>query len=829
MAENNECPNPDCTNRDVGEEDGQIVCRGCGTVVNDSNIVAEVTFGALANGGHVLHGAHVGADQAFATSGGLPGHMGSREQTEEAGKRYVEQLGAALTMSQTLIDTGMQIFKLASANNFIQGRRTRAVAAVCLYVGCRVRKEENRIMLIDLSDVLMLNVFKLGHIYKDLIDAIQINGNGFTVHPINPEDLILRFAKRLEFGDDTMRVAGEAVRIVQRMDRDWMTPGRRPAGICGAALILAARMNNYRRSIREMVYIVKVTESTISKRLEEFKVTESSGLTVEEFRTIDLERTCDPPSFYTQKEGKKRGRKRKLIEIEDDDSSGTESRRSASATPSTGAKRQETAAAKRRQAQADSQSMPPPPIPIDPNLLQVPAQRLSELQQPTATEDGSSTTEDGSSTTDDSSSTTKGPSAKRKRGPKEAVETIEPPPAKRKRGPNKAGSSTETTESPPPAKRKRGRPRKNQSPNPTGHDPSPEPTGHDPSPEPTGHDPSPEKDITSLLSAPSNFASATALHRALSSPTTENPDADPSLESPDEPTSSGHTDPPRIISSDPEISDSEFASDEEVINCLLTPSERAIKERIWTHENADFLRTQQAKLLKQQMAEADGTARTIVKRTRRRGRMGDMSAYRDGDEGEDGAVARTPAEAALKMLKRRGYSKKINYDSIKALYALTPKTASTDNTNENTNANTNANTPSDSPATGSNSRRPSDTSAPSVSPSVSRSQSPAPSASLAVKITPPNGTTSSTTQPAVPAVPGSVNINSPDNKNDEENDDAHEAGDPDFWDEGELEQIQGKIENRLGREDDEEEDDMEVEEEEVFDRFDVGSDGDDYD
>lgn len=641
-----------------------------------------------------------------------------------------------------------------------------------------------------------MNVFKLGRIYKDLIDELRINGNGFTIHPINPEDLILRFAYRLEFGDDTMRVANEAVRIVQRMNRDWMTPGRRPAGICGAALILAARMNNYRRSIREMVYIVKVTESTISKRLDEFKVTESSGLTVEEFRTIDLERACDPPSFYTQKEGNKKGRKRKLIEIEDDDSSGNESRRSASATPSNGTKRQETAAVRRRQAQTDSRSMPPPPIPIDPALLHVSAQRLSEIQQPAANEAVLSTTEALSTM----------------RNPNEVVETTEPPPAKRKRGPNEAVEATE-----PSAKRKRGRPRKV---------PSPESAERDSSPTPTGRGLSPEKDITSLFSAPSNFASATALHRALSSPTPETPDAEFSSDALDEPTSPK---PHRIIPSDPEISDSEFASDEEVMNCLLTPSEQAIKERIWTHQNADFLRAQQAKLLKQQMAEADGTARTIVRRTRRRGRMGDMSAYRDGDEDENGAVASTPAEAAMKMLKKRGYSKKINYDTLKALYALTPKTPSTANTDDNTNANTNANTPSISTSSGSNSRRPSDAVAPSMSPSHSPARSPTPSASLAapVKTTTPNDTTSSATRPTGPADP-SVNTINPENNNDVEDDDAHEAGDPDFWDEDELERMQGAIENRLGGEDDEDDDDNE-EEEEVFDRFDEGSDGDEYD
>lgn len=644
-----------------------------------------------------------------------------------------------------------------------------------------------------------LNVFKLGRIYKDLIDELRINGNGFTIHPINPEDLILRFAYRLEFGDDTMRVANEAVRIVQRMNRDWMTPGRRPAGICGAALILAARMNNYRRSIREMVYVVKVTETTISKRLDEFKLTESSGLTVEEFRTIDLERACDPPAFYTQKEGKKKGRKRKLIEISDEDSSGNESRRSASATPSNGAKRQETAAARRRRAQIDSQSMPPPPIPIDPSLLQDSAQGVSKLQQPTTNEAVCSTTE--------------AHSAKRKRGANEDVEATELPAAKRKSGPNKAVSPTETTES-PPSKRNRGRPRKV------------------PSPKPIGRDPFPEKDITSLLSAPSNFASATALHRALSSPTPDTPDADdaePSPDGPDVPTSPDPAKPRRVIPSDPEISDSEFASDEEVINCLLTSSEQAIKERIWTHENADFLRAQQAKLLKQQLAEADGTARTIVKRTRRRGRMGDMSAYRDGDGDENGAVASTPAEAAMKMLKKRGYSKKINYDTVKALYALTPKTPSSANTKDNTNANTNANTPSIPTSTGSNSRRPSDATAPSASPSLSPSRSPTPSASLAVNISSPGNTASSTAGPTDLAAAPPVNVINQKKTNDEEDDDVHEAGDPDFWDEGEFERMQGVIENRLGGDDDDDDDDIEGEEEEVFDQFDQGSDGDDYD
>lgn len=38
----------------------------------------------------------------------------------------------------------------------------------------------------------------------------------------------------LEFGDKTREVSMTALRLVQRMKRDWMHTGRRPSGLCGA-------------------------------------------------------------------------------------------------------------------------------------------------------------------------------------------------------------------------------------------------------------------------------------------------------------------------------------------------------------------------------------------------------------------------------------------------------------------------------------------------------------------------------------------------------------------------------------------------------------------
>ena len=55
-------------------------------------------------------------------------------------------------------ERGFGLFKLAARFNFIQGRRTKDVAAVCLYITCRMKDTGSEIMLIDLSDVLMVGL-----------------------------------------------------------------------------------------------------------------------------------------------------------------------------------------------------------------------------------------------------------------------------------------------------------------------------------------------------------------------------------------------------------------------------------------------------------------------------------------------------------------------------------------------------------------------------------------------------------------------------------------------------------------------------------------------
>lgn len=82
----------------------------------------------------------------------------------------------------------------------------------------------------------------------------------------------------------------------------------RPTGICGAALLLAARALNLNRTVTDIVNIIHISHGVVKKRLDEFANTPSASLTIDEFNNVDLEESEDPPAYQESK--------RKMIEDE---------------------------------------------------------------------------------------------------------------------------------------------------------------------------------------------------------------------------------------------------------------------------------------------------------------------------------------------------------------------------------------------------------------------------------------------------------------------------------------------------------------------------------
>ncbi|KAM4713707.1 LOW QUALITY PROTEIN: transcription factor IIIB 90 kDa subunit-like [Anableps anableps] len=305
---------------DVDQARGSAVCTGCGSVLEDNIIVSEVQFVEGSGGVSSAVGQFVSADgpvKAPLLGSGFHTGVGkeSRAQTLQNGKRQIQQLGSQLQLNQHCLDTAFNFFKLVVSKHLTRGRRMEHVIAACLYLVCRTEGTPH--MLLDLSDLLQVgltseqpvggslsygpitvvfcvqvNVYILGKTFLLLARELCINAPA-----IDPCLYIPRFAHMLEFGDKNHEVSMTALRLVQRMKRDWMHTGRRPSGLCGAALLVAARMHKFRRSVKDVIGVVKVCQTTLRKRLTEFEDTPTSQLTIDEFMRVDLEQECDPPSF----------------------------------------------------------------------------------------------------------------------------------------------------------------------------------------------------------------------------------------------------------------------------------------------------------------------------------------------------------------------------------------------------------------------------------------------------------------------------------------------------------------------------------------------------
>ena len=83
-------------------------------------------------------------------------------------------------------------------------------------------------------------MFQLGQVYMQFVQKYQIK-----IPLVDPCLFIRRFCDRLDFGSKLEDVVRLATRFLQSMDRAWISTGRRPNGLCGAAILIAARVLNF--------------------------------------------------------------------------------------------------------------------------------------------------------------------------------------------------------------------------------------------------------------------------------------------------------------------------------------------------------------------------------------------------------------------------------------------------------------------------------------------------------------------------------------------------------------------------------------------------------
>ncbi|KNA25563.1 hypothetical protein SOVF_005580 isoform A [Spinacia oleracea] len=262
---------------------GYICCTYCGKVVDEDIYSNEPSFTKNAAGQSQMTGNYVKTVQAD--------NAVSRERTLNRAYDFIIHMAENLGVGggDQVARPAVRFYEIAVEKDFVRGRRADLVRAACLYIACR---ENNKpFLLIEFSEFLRVNVYVLGAVFLQLCKVLHLQEHPIVQKPVDPSLFIHRFAYGL-LGEGNDDVRKTALHIMANMKLNWMQTGRKPSGLCGAALYISALSHGFKFTKTDIVKVVHICEATLTKRLIEFEGTESGGLTIEEFdqKAEELER-----------------------------------------------------------------------------------------------------------------------------------------------------------------------------------------------------------------------------------------------------------------------------------------------------------------------------------------------------------------------------------------------------------------------------------------------------------------------------------------------------------------------------------------------------------
>jgi transcription factor IIIB subunit 2 len=190
-------------------------------------------------------------------------------------RRKMTQLGNQLRISNEHIELAFQLFLFSLQKKLKSGKSLHSLSISCLYAICR--KERTPHLLVDFSDISQTRSSKIGFEFLKFLKITRI-----PLPVIDPSVYIHRFVSKLNLGEKTNVITLSALRLIARMKRNWMSTGRKPTGLCGAAILLSARIHGMKKNQKEICKIVRIGIQALRCRLLEVEKTSIKKLNINE-------------------------------------------------------------------------------------------------------------------------------------------------------------------------------------------------------------------------------------------------------------------------------------------------------------------------------------------------------------------------------------------------------------------------------------------------------------------------------------------------------------------------------------------------------------------
>jgi transcription initiation factor TFIIB len=171
----------------------------------------------------------------------------------------MERLSSQLGIPRDVRETSASIYRKTLAKKLVRGRSIESVVAASIYLACRIHRIPRR--LDEVVSETNLDRKKIGQSVRLIVTQTNLN-----VPLPSAKDLIPRLSSDLFLKGRTVKKATE---IIKEAKERYITMGKDPGGIAGAALYIAGILEDDRRTQREIANVSRVTEVTIRNRYKE--------------------------------------------------------------------------------------------------------------------------------------------------------------------------------------------------------------------------------------------------------------------------------------------------------------------------------------------------------------------------------------------------------------------------------------------------------------------------------------------------------------------------------------------------------------------------------
>ena len=250
----NKCP--ECGSQNISYENyGEESCRECGLVVEENGIeqpfVSEATQSQATHPYLSIAGSKTQEGRIFKSSWMLS----TREKNLRAGMSKIDEIASRLNLPKNIIKESRLIFKKSQYSNISIGRDNISLIYASIYMACNIHELPKTLTEItEYSEIRSKDLMKAYRLIKAEL--------GLNTRPIDPLDLLPRFASKLDLSPKTITRVAE---IIIQIKDTVVVSGKKPETILAGAIYIAGKQTGEKRTQRQIANTLGVIEITIRK------------------------------------------------------------------------------------------------------------------------------------------------------------------------------------------------------------------------------------------------------------------------------------------------------------------------------------------------------------------------------------------------------------------------------------------------------------------------------------------------------------------------------------------------------------------------------------